>query len=31
MNDGGDGIIEDQNAKEQTKKIMKAMDVTNKL
>jgi solute carrier family 50 protein (sugar transporter) len=31
LNDGGDGIIEDQNAKEQTKKIMKAMDVTNKL
>ncbi|KAJ6760991.1 RAG1-ACTIVATING PROTEIN 1 [Salix purpurea] len=31
LNDGGDGIIEDQNAKEQAKEIVKAMDVTKKL
>ena len=31
LNDGGDGLIEDQNAKEQAKEIVKAMDVTKKL
>ncbi|KAJ6688422.1 BIDIRECTIONAL SUGAR TRANSPORTER SWEET [Salix koriyanagi] len=31
LNDGGDGITEDQNAKEQAKEIVKAMDVTKKL
>ncbi|CAK7336779.1 unnamed protein product [Dovyalis caffra] len=31
LNDSGNGVIEDQNAKGQTMEIMKAMDVTSKL